>query len=96
MAPPESEFAALYAQARAGCPEATGVLFARYAGHVRAATSSNYGPMGSIVFVTDMGMWWSDDRGVTFHGPETPACDGRRFASDGPSGVGVTIVTGGD
>lgn len=66
------------------------------AGHVRAATSSNYGPMGSIVFVTDMGMWWSDDRGVTFHGPETPACDGRRFASDGPSGVGVTIVTGGD
>lgn len=61
-------------------------------GHVRSATSSSFGPMGSIVFITDMGIWYSEDRGATFHGPETPPCDGRTFAS----GNGVTVFTGGD
>jgi RNA polymerase sigma factor (sigma-70 family) len=34
--PPESDFTELFARARAGCPEAAGALFARYADHVRA------------------------------------------------------------
>lgn len=61
-------------------------------GHVRSATRSSYGPMGSIVFITDMGIWYSADRGATFHGPEASPCDGRSFAS----GNGVTVLTGAD
>lgn len=59
-------------------------------GHVRAATSSSYGPMGTIVYVTDDGIGWTDDRAATFHGPDAPACDGRTFASGG----GVTVHLG--
>ncbi|MGE0789562.1 MAG: hypothetical protein AB7S26_28075 [Sandaracinaceae bacterium] len=61
-------------------------------GHVRSATSSGYGAMGSIVFYTDMGYWWSDDRGATYHGPDSIPCDGRDFASSDD----VTIVLSGD
>lgn len=62
------------------------------AGHVRAATASDYGPQGSIVFVTDNGMWWSDDRGTTFNGPAEMPCDGRSFASSDE----VTVLAGAD
>lgn len=58
------------------------------AGHVRRATSSDFGPMGSIVFITDRGIWWSADRGVTFNGPASEPCDGN-FASGGD----VTVLS---
>jgi hypothetical protein len=53
------------------------------AGHVRSATASTYGPEGSIVFITDNGIWWSADRGATYNGPAAIPCDRREFASGG-------------
>jgi len=63
------------------------------AGHVRKASASWYGG-GSLVFITDEGIWSSRDQGASFQGPAEVPCPGNinGFASSAQ----LSVLASGD
>lgn len=60
------------------------------AGHVRQATASGYGG-GSIVFITDTGLWSSRDGAKSYQGPSALPCQGSWYGL--ASSPTVTVLT---